>query len=144
MVETCGIFIINKEKKVLLIHPTFHSGDVWSIPKGRKEENESSWEAALREVKEETNFTLNTKESIFQVEKIYDNKKKKLVAFFVETSDDVTNYPFECISFFERKGKQIPECDKFQWFTLEEAKKVVHKTQTEAIEEFEKLKKIAE
>jgi len=32
-----GIFILNKDKEVLICHPTNHPWDVWSIPKGKFE-----------------------------------------------------------------------------------------------------------
>jgi predicted NUDIX family NTP pyrophosphohydrolase len=38
------------------------------------------------------------------------------------------------------KGRIFPEVDQFKWVNLEEAKKLIHQTQVDALIEFEKLK----
>ena len=49
--KSCGIIVFDKNK-VLMVH---HNGGHYSFPKGHVEENETEYETALREVKEETN-----------------------------------------------------------------------------------------
>lgn len=49
--KSCGV-VIFKEDKVLLVH---QNGGNWSFPKGHVEENETEYETAIRETKEETN-----------------------------------------------------------------------------------------
>lgn len=48
--------VVFKDRKILLLKK--RNGD-WVLPKGRIEEDETSSEAAIREVKEETNETAN-------------------------------------------------------------------------------------
>ena len=42
-VLAAGIFLVNKEKQVLICHPTNHPADVWSIPKGKIEKGEEAF-----------------------------------------------------------------------------------------------------
>lgn len=50
--KSCGIMVFNDDK-VLLVHQT--KGH-WSFPKGHVENNETEYETAIRETKEETNI----------------------------------------------------------------------------------------
>ena len=63
--KSCGCIII-ENNKVLLIHQT--KGH-WGFPKGHIEENETEFDTALREVKEETNLDVE-----INVEKRYTEK----------------------------------------------------------------------
>ncbi len=36
-----GIFIVRKDKKILICHPTNHKPDFWSIPKGKVDNGET-------------------------------------------------------------------------------------------------------
>ena len=63
--KSCGCIII-ENNKVLLIHQT--KGH-WGFPKGHIEENETEFDTALREVKEETNLDVE-----INVEKGYTEK----------------------------------------------------------------------
>ena len=60
MKKSAGVIIILKGEKILLCHPTrskwFGS---YSFPKGGIEEDESTLDAALRELKEETSVVIN-------------------------------------------------------------------------------------
>src|SRR5271154_2460541 len=84
MIETCGIFIFDDSGKVLICRPTgIKTKDGWSIPKGKKEKDESCEDAALRELNEETGLTLfSMKKRLIDVgtEK-YKSKKKKFHGF---------------------------------------------------------------
>jgi len=51
--KSCGCIVFNEEKKVLLVKMI---DGHWSFPKGHVEENETEYDTALREVKEETNI----------------------------------------------------------------------------------------
>ena len=54
-----GLFIVRKDNKVLICHPTNHPADFYSIPKGKVEDDEIFLEAAIRETYEETNLDLS-------------------------------------------------------------------------------------
>lgn len=55
--------VITKENQIVLVEQYRHAGKDFflEVPAGKMEENESSEEAILREVKEETGFTSDTK-----------------------------------------------------------------------------------
>ncbi len=50
--KSCGIVVFKNNKVLIIKHNRGHYG----IPKGHVEENESEFETAIREVKEETNI----------------------------------------------------------------------------------------
>ena len=61
---TVGIFLYDeREKKILIVHPTNGSQKYWSIPKGLKDGKEDSFTAGIRELKEETNKAIGEIES---------------------------------------------------------------------------------
>jgi 8-oxo-dGTP diphosphatase len=45
--------VFDEQGRVLLVHQTY-AGSKWALPGGVVEENESPWDAAVREAKEET------------------------------------------------------------------------------------------
>lgn len=51
--------IIIKDRKILLVHNTKHSGLRIEPPGGKKEDNETLNECVIREVKEELNITIS-------------------------------------------------------------------------------------
>lgn len=59
-----GIFaiIFNKKKEVLLCHR--RDCDLWNLPGGGLEENESPWDGIIREIEEETGFKAEIKNLI--------------------------------------------------------------------------------
>lgn len=81
-----GLFIVKKDKKLLICHPTNHPKNFYSIPKGKVEDDEIFLEAAFRETYEETNLDLNgsTDFTIYPLNSVnYKHKKKMLYPFLV-------------------------------------------------------------
>lgn len=66
--------ILDEELRVLLCHRT--DRDAWNLPGGRVEENESPWEAALREVEEEVGLVVR----IERLLGIYSMPEEKTIA----------------------------------------------------------------
>ena len=102
MVEVC-----NLEKKT-----------VWTFPKGHLEKNETPYQAAIREVQEETGWKCRKPSRFKQVfQKIYyefkrgeELIKKEVIWFLMEP--------------IEKKGKPDPdEILESKWFTIPQAKK---------------------
>ena len=53
--DASGIAIIDEQNRILLVHQTYKKKH-WSLPGGIVEDNESVWDAARRELKEEINI----------------------------------------------------------------------------------------
>ena len=88
--KAAGLFLVNREDKILVGHPTKHSPNFWSIPKGKVEDGETRLQAAIRETYEESNVKLFSDLHKF-VELgrfVYNHKKKDIVIFaHFETKD---------------------------------------------------------
>ncbi len=144
-VKAAGIFLVNKENKILAGHPTRHPDDIWSIPKGKIEEDENSFEGALRETFEETNIELRTHENLFYHElkiKNYRHGKKSLMPFVVLESEnelDFNKFEIKCNSKVPEEKGGFPEFDSYKWMTFNEAEKLLHYTQAQSLEEIKKL-----
>lgn len=135
-VKSAGIFLVNKEGKILIGHPTGnYSG--WSIPKGKIEEGEDAFTAALRECYEETNIDLRDVKLTFHelpVRTYSHNKKdlKSYVLFEIENSINFSTFDIKCNSFVSDDAKVnagLPEIDKFQYATFDECEALIHDTQ---------------
>ena len=119
---SCGFIIAVEGKdsvKWLLCHPT-NTGNRWDLPKGSSEENENHFDAAKRELLEETGLVfddLNLIQLIDLGEHSYTNKKD-LHLFYIEVDKlDVNN--MHCISFVEnKKGDDFPEMDAWHLFDI--------------------------
>ena len=148
-VQAAGIFIINREKKLLVCHPTNHKVDFYSIPKGKVEENEAMIDAALRETWEETNIDLATSDSVcsFHVHHFlpvqYKHGKKVLNPFvYIEhicSRMDWSEIEIKCNSYVDDVRGQFPEMDGYKWVTLDEARTLLHDTQVKCLDIIENL-----
>jgi 8-oxo-dGTP diphosphatase len=141
-VRAAGIFLVRNDGKILVGHPTGHPEDVWSIPKGKIDEGESTLEAAIRETMEETNIDLSDvpnpcfKELPLQV---YSHKRKEITTFVVGewmTDLEFDKFDIKCDSIVPltsswNAGK--PELDDFKWITPDEAEEILHPTQAASI-----------
>jgi 8-oxo-dGTP pyrophosphatase MutT (NUDIX family) len=132
--KTCGIFLVCEDK--LLIGRVTNSDNKWSIPKGLMDKGETEIEAALRELKEETDIdhhhVVLTSTDYFEY--LYKSKKKTLVAFLATTNK---HHDAICYSMVETDGKpSFPEIDLFKWASFDEALEIIHDTQKEALKFF--------
>ena len=139
-----GIFILNKDKEVLICHPTNHPWDVWSIPKGKVEKGEDLIVAAIRETFEETNVDLKNATFFHQLGKqVYNHKKKEIRPFlFLEEENpniDLSSIELKCNSNVPEDRGGFPEMDAYEWADIETAKKYLHPTQVAALEEIQNL-----
>ena len=134
MQTTCGVYILNNKNELLICHQTnYKNFNGWSIPKGLNEVDESYIETAIREVKEETSIELDLLLDEFKILpiSIYKSKKKQLISYLYLTQIDSEKVELECTSYFEYKGKQIKENDKFRWVNIfsEELPYLLHEAQ---------------
>lgn len=93
--------ILNNKNEVLLIHRTDH--DIWEIPGGGWEENETPWDAVVREVKEETGL---------------DAEVEKLVSIGSRPEGKDLVFTFQC-KIIGGEIQKTPEADQIGYFSLE-------------------------
>jgi len=128
--------------KVFLVHPggpyfIKKENDCWGIPKGLPEEKEDHLQAALREFEEETG--IKPKGDFIPLGSVIQKGGKKVYAWAFECPDDVpikiTSNTCQ-IEWPPRSGKKItiPEVDKGEFFTIEDAKVKMKKAQQEFLE----------
>jgi 8-oxo-dGTP pyrophosphatase MutT (NUDIX family) len=148
MVKSAGIFIVRKDGKVLICHPTNAESDEWSIPKGKVEEDETFIEAAIRETYEETNINLKKNyDFVIHMFKpvMYKHGMKTLYPFLFHEKEDSNfdwdNIEIKCNSNVPEERGGFPEMDDFMFVSLDKAKKYLHSTQVACLG---KIKEIIE
>lgn len=147
-VKASGLFLVKNDQTILIGHPTGHYDNVWSIPKGKIESGEDYLDAALRECYEETNVDLRPYLpcNYYELNKeVYKHKKKELYPFVIFQRDidvDFNSFELKCNSFVDKDSKYnagLPEMDDFRWVTIEEAKLLLHHTQSACLDKIKSL-----
>jgi 8-oxo-dGTP pyrophosphatase MutT (NUDIX family) len=127
---TCGVYLYSTIlKQFLLCHATNSRFDMWSIPKGLPDENETCWDAAIRELYEETGIKVDELRVIYKLElppAEYTKQKKVLHSFLVVTDTDLTGFDLTCFSMVEGR---YPEIDKYGWAGFAELRSLAHESQ---------------
>jgi 8-oxo-dGTP pyrophosphatase MutT (NUDIX family) len=101
----------------------------WDIPKGRKEDGETALEAALRETQEETGLILDM--HLDQLEDLGEHPylpRKNLHTFLLRLSEPLLLDECRCSSFFQFRGRTIPETDAYAWVPLSQVQGKVGKS----------------
>lgn len=116
---SCGVIIV-QNNQLLMCRVTGQG--FWDLPKGCKEINESSIEAAVRELYEETSIIIN-KNELKDLGEIEYNSHKRL-NLFIYLGDlifDVNS--LACLSSFKDKktGQFMLEVDSYEFLDFEEA-----------------------
>ena len=149
MKKSAGILIYKREKnhlKVLLCHPggpfwKTAKEHCWGIPKGEIDSGERVIDAAVREFKEETNIDVDGSDLVFLASKKVSNHKLVIIfqkEAYYDLKDCKSNtfqlrYPAD-----SGELKEYPENDKFAYFDIEEAKKMIFVQQVVFLERLEK------
>ncbi len=124
------------ELQILLAHPggpfwKRKDEGAWSIPKGLFEENESPFDAAKREFKEEIGFEVNG--NFVNLGSLKQSSKKIVHIWALESDLDETQVVSNkfALEWPKNSGniKDYPEIDKAGWFGIEQAKKKIQKGQ---------------
>ena len=135
MKKSAGVIIILNKDKVLLCHP---SNSRWfgtySFPKGGLEEGESTLDAAIRELREETSVIVN-KNQISNLENpivvTYENKKGtkyKTITLYTVHINNLSEINLES-EIIPKERLQIEEIDWAGFIDKNEAKlRIFHKT----------------
>lgn len=145
---THGIILVDSKMKVLCVHPTNAEKDFWSLPKGGAEEGESSLEAAIREMHEETNISIEPFNGHliyyeYLGSYLYKRTKKKLNCHvvYIDLPLSTMDLDLKCTSLIE--NTEIPECDIVKWRSIDSCLRILHHTQVEALSDcLKKLIKI--
>lgn len=137
-VRAAGLFLVNKEDKILVGHPTNHDPNFWSIPKGKIDGDETPLEAAIRETYEESNVKLfKDLHKFVEIGKyVYRHKKKDIMLYAIFEPEHASwdKIIIKCNSNVPEERGGFPEMDDFKWVTLDEARKILHKTQVDALD----------
>lgn len=114
---SCGILIINENDEVLVGLST--GNNKYDIPKGQKEDGESTIEAAVRECKEETGLLFHKEHLTFVGYFNYSNYKDLVLYRTSVNSNDVCIQDLYCESTFTKKdGTILPELSGYKWMSL--------------------------
>lgn len=132
-VKAAGLFLVNKDGKILVGHPTHHVPEFWSIPKGKLDKGETPLQAAIRETYEESNVKLFIDLHTFiELGTIVYRHKKKEITFFAIVEPEHAKWHklnIRCNSNVPEERGGFPEMDAFKWVTIEEARGILHETQ---------------
>jgi predicted NUDIX family NTP pyrophosphohydrolase len=143
--KSAGILLYrikNKILEVLLVHPggpfwIKKDAGAWTIPKGELNQDEEPFDAAIREMREETGIIL--KGNFIELTPIKQKGGKLVYAWAKEQDVDLSEIKsneFE-IEWPPKSGKKrtFPEIDKADWFDIKNAKEKINSGQLLLIEE---------
>jgi 8-oxo-dGTP pyrophosphatase MutT (NUDIX family) len=117
---SCGTLVVSRQRHLLLCHVT-HTAH-WDIPKGMRDPGESTLEAAVRELREETGLVFPPARFVDLGPFAY-RRDKRLHLYRVDAGDELASLEhLVCHSFFPHHvtGKDTPEMDGFRWATRAE------------------------
>jgi 8-oxo-dGTP diphosphatase len=77
------VIIINEQNQILLVSHRYPERDLWMPPGGAIEASETSSDAAIREVKEETGLNVEIKKLIWHVEEVSESRGQRFVDYFL-------------------------------------------------------------
>jgi predicted NUDIX family NTP pyrophosphohydrolase len=140
--------LLYKNRKVFLVHlggPKYVGKDngYWGIPKGMVEGSETTEETAFREFEEETGIVLPKNQNLITLGTIKTSRGKLVKALGYEgTGDEEFILSNTCmIEWPIGSGVkiEIPEVDKGQWFSFDEAYTKINVRQREFLRKLEQI-----
>jgi len=132
----------NGRLEVFLVHPggplwAGKDKGAWTIPKGEYKKSEDPLAAARREFHEETGF--DSTAEFLELGSIRQKSGKIVTAWAFQGDCDPTQLTSNTceIEWPPRSGRrlEIPEVDRGQWFSLEEAREYIREEQAKLIDE---------
>lgn len=116
---SAGVIIINSNNQILGCRAYGKNGQC-DIPKGKVEDGETPYEAAIRETNEETGLDLSNIH-LEEIGLLPYNKKKNIHLFKCNMDiDDLTI--LNCTSYFDQSGRMYPEMEGFEWVDIDSEK----------------------
>ena len=118
--------IVDNKIYVFLAHPGGPENiEKWSICKGEYDRKEKAINASIREFYEETSYKLNKDDLKY----LYSKKinPRKIATVFIINKDLDTNIKSNDFTWID--NKKYPEMDKANWFEINDAYKVINKSQ---------------
>ena len=145
MKTSAGILLYrfkDKKPEVLLVHPGgpfWKNKDegAWSVPKGEYAEDEDALKAAIREFKEETGISIAGNFIPLNPVKLKSGKLVKAWALEKDIDSTTVKSNTFLLEWPPKSGKKIevPEVDRAEWFTINEAKKKINAGQLPLLDE---------
>jgi 8-oxo-dGTP diphosphatase len=80
------VIILDRDQRILMVRQHHQERYVWTVPGGAIEPGETSLDAAVREVKEETGLTVAIDRMIWHVEQLVPGKEPRFVNIFLATA----------------------------------------------------------
>lgn len=77
------VILLDDEKRILMVKQSHKERDVWMVPGGGVEEGETSREAGVREMLEETGLKVKMGRLIWHVEEVSEERGQRFVNFFL-------------------------------------------------------------
>lgn len=133
---SCGV-IVYDDTRFLAGHVTGQNLDNWSLPKGRMEKFETYYNAAIRELYEETSIDLRSVDPSEVVSLgLYSYIPKKDLYLFSYQCDLEALPRLKCNSMVDKPGKEDwPELDWFKFIPFDQADKYMHPVVAQIIKE---------
>ncbi len=139
----------NKKVEVFLVHPGgpffAHKHEAsWDIPKGEKNDGEDLFDAAKREFTEETGVSPKPDVIYKDLGFVTNHSGKKVYVWAFEDGDfdpaKLVSNTFQ-LEWPPKSGKivEFPENDKGDYFTLDEAEKLIYPFQKDFLSRLQKL-----
>ena len=137
---SAGFVVISEDHSEILLGRSHLNDDQrpWTIFKGIVEEGESTQEAAIRELKEESGIDVSQMELHktidFEKDYLYRMKHKNVVVYCLFDEDNkIKNLKYVCSTFYGENN--TPEIREYKWFTVKNALEAIFPSQAGLIVE---------
>jgi putative (di)nucleoside polyphosphate hydrolase len=117
---SCGTLVVDNTGRLLLCHVT--GTRAWDIPKGLQDPGETTLEAAVRELREETGLVFPP-ERFVELGRYDYRRDKALHLYRIDVGATLASLEkLACQSFFPHRitGRPTPEADGFRWASAED------------------------
>lgn len=132
-VISCGVLVRRAPGELLLGHAT--GRHLWDIPKGVRDTGETSLDAALRELREETGLVIGA-DRVVDVGLHRYLPRKDLQLYLLDPPDPTIDIaPCRCTTFYRSRvgGREIPEVDAYRWAQRDEVPHLCGKNMTRVL-----------